>query len=120
PPRPYSELRQSLQPPRTSVRSTAYRAPFNTTICKDHGIVDGPTVHTSHTFHSPELLLTETGDGTIPVLDHQEPTASCARHKSSCSTLVESRGRCSRVRRRSDASSKPYSHAGPLAGWELT
>ncbi len=102
------------------MRRTTDRGPFKTTIGKDHRIVDGPTVHTSHTFHSPELLFTETGDGTIPGLDHQEPTTSCADHKSSCSALVESRGRCSRVRRRSDASAKPYSHAGPSAEWELT
>jgi hypothetical protein len=61
----------------------------------------------------------EAADGTIPILDHQKPTASCARHKFSCSALVQSSGRGSRVRRRSDASSKPYNHAGPLAGWEL-
>ena len=79
------------------MRRTTDRGPFKTTIGKDHRIVDGPTVHTSHTFHSPELLLTETAEGTIPVFEYQETTTSCAHHKSSCSALVESRGRGSRI-----------------------
>ena len=102
------------------MRSTAYPAPFNKTIPADHGIVDGPTVHTSHTSHTPELLLTEIIDEPPPVLVHQKPTASCTRHVSSCSALVESRGRYSHVKLRSDASFRPHNYAGPLAGWELT
>ncbi len=71
------------------MRSTAYRAPFNKTIPENHGIVDGPTVHTSHTTHTPELLLTEIVDETPPVLGHLKPTASCTGHKSFYSALFE-------------------------------
>lgn len=99
------------------MRSTACCAPFNKTILENHWIVDAPTVHTSH---RPELFFTDIVDETFPALDHLEPIASCARHKSSCSALAEGRGRCPYVRGQPDASSGPHNHAEPLDGWELT
>src|SRR5512132_4507 len=97
--------------------SRAYHTLFNRTIREDHGVVDRPTVDTPH---CPEKPLTEIVDETSPVFVHQEPTASCARHKSSRSALVESPGPCSHGRRRSDATSRPHHYHEPLAGWELT
>ena len=66
----------------------------------NHGIVDGPTVHTSP---SPEARITDMVDELPPpLLDHHESTAWCTRHTFSCSALAESRVRYSHVRRRSD------------------
>lgn len=76
-----------------------------------------PQFHTSHIL---EIHLTGIVDETSPALAHQEPTASCTGHKSSYSSLFESRGCFSHSGDESDAFHSQHSHIGPLAEWKLT
>ena len=60
-------------------------------LCHEHMDIRRASTPSSHTLHipSPELLLTEIFDETIPVLGHQKPTPTCRQTVSLYSTTLK-------------------------------